>query len=69
MIKSRDYWRVMNGGYLDNPHFSFCPLFRLGRIRGKRESADFTTTKTTDYGQRTSEKEESNEDLSAAQSL
>jgi hypothetical protein len=26
MITSRDYWRVMNGGYLDNPHFSFCPL-------------------------------------------
>jgi hypothetical protein len=23
MISSRDYWRVMNGGYLDNPHFSF----------------------------------------------
>ena len=23
MITSRDYWRVMNGGYLDNPHFSF----------------------------------------------
>ncbi len=21
MITSRDYWRVMNGGYLDNPHF------------------------------------------------
>ncbi len=23
MITCRDYWRVMNGGYLDNPHFSF----------------------------------------------
>ncbi len=23
MISPRDYWRVMNGGYLDNPHFSF----------------------------------------------
>ena len=23
MISSRDYRRVMNGGYLDNPHFYF----------------------------------------------
>jgi hypothetical protein len=23
MITCRDYWRVMNGGYLDNPHFLF----------------------------------------------
>ena len=23
MISPRDYWRGMNGGYLDNPHFSF----------------------------------------------
>ena len=38
MITCRDYWRVMNGGYLHNPHFSFCPLFRLRRIRGKSSS-------------------------------
>jgi len=33
MITPRDYWRVMNGGYLDNPHFCFCPLLV---VRGKR---------------------------------
>ena len=36
MINSRDYWRVMNGGYLHNPHFFF---FFSSVVRGKNRDS------------------------------
>ena len=45
MITCRDYWRVMNGGYLDNPHFSFCPL---SVIHGKSRNSGIQEFR--DYG-------------------